>query len=218
MNASDTAAKGRPFDEFEGLVGRRIFLWQKEYLERELNRANAAVEILARLRRGIGRRPEAAPELWPYTLQGIADPATSGDQVTNQELAAFLAFTFYGLHQQSRPIGMHKGGVRLGTALGSLRAKFQSKGSAAPLDARFQALCTATDLDEATIHLRGLISLLRTHSLPMDYGRFAGDLVRLQDPERHDDVCLRWGRDFYYRKSDDTDDETTDNNEQRDQA
>ena len=55
----------------------------------------------------------------------------------------------------------------------------------------------AEQWDELLHHARGLVQLLRVERQGFDYGIFADDLVRIQIPERRDDVRLRWGRAFY---------------------
>ncbi|WP_406281859.1 type I-E CRISPR-associated protein Cse2/CasB [Nocardia sp. NBC_00881] len=47
------------------------------------------------------------------------------------------------------------------------------------------------------VYLRGLISQLRTHSIPLDYGRVARDLRRLDDRGFAPRLLLDWGRDYH---------------------
>ena len=49
-------------------------------------------------------------------------------------------------------------------------------------------------------HLLGLVSLLNSENIGMDYARLAVDLYRLQDKDDAHKVRLIWGQDFY-RKS-----------------
>ena len=46
-------------------------------------------------------------------------------------------------------------------------------------------------------HLRGLIQLLRSKEIPLDYVDLAGDLYEFQMPGGAARVRLRWGQDFY---------------------
>ena len=63
--------------------------------------------------------------------------------------------------------------------------------------ARFTAIGTASTWDETVYHARGIIQQLRAFAVPLDYGRFAGDLYLLRKPSSADRVRLAWGRDFY---------------------
>ena len=68
--------------------------------------------------------------------------------------------------------------------------------------------CAETFL-EVVHHARGLITQLRSHGIPLDYGMFTEDLVYLQT-RGADRVRLRWGRDFYRipKQSEHIDDDT----------
>ena len=47
------------------------------------------------------------------------------------------------------------------------------------------------------IFLCGLIQLLRSEDIPLDYVELAGDLYEFQTPDGAARVRLRWGQDFY---------------------
>lgn len=158
----------------------------------------ASRAALARLRRGLGKPLGAIPELLEYVVVPGDWPAR-GDEPTAKETAIYTALTLYALHQQSQPYPMHIPGRGFGTALGGLR---YAEGQENPgVVRRFQALGTASSLDELVQHARGLITLLRSADLRVkrgfDYGRFAHDLERFQSPAQADSVRLSWGRDFY---------------------
>lgn len=149
---------------------------------------------LAQLRRGLGREPGAVPEILELTVN--PDPAHPGfDEPTRDERAIHVAMTLYGLHQQSQSAGMHVPGVRFGAAVGGLR--FAGGVENPGVARRFQALGTATNLEELVYHARALVTLLRSAGRGFDYGGFAEDVSSFQTPGRADRVRLRWGRDFY---------------------
>jgi CRISPR system Cascade subunit CasB len=83
-----------------------------------------------------------------------------------------------------------------------------------PVRRRFNAVVTATSFDEVTHHLRAIVSLLRSESIPLDYARFADDLLLLQHRARAESVLRRWARDLY-RLDSSTDDNATQNQEDR---
>ena len=114
---------------------------------------------------------------------------------TWEEWAVSGALTLYALHQQGNDQKMHVKGQSLGTAVGSLAGSDEERLKA--VQRRFNAFATAQSMPECLHHLRGLIQLLRSEGIPMDYGELAGDLYTFQVPEGAAKVRLRWGQDFY---------------------
>lgn len=68
-----------------------------------------------------------------------------------------------------------------------------------PVDRRFAAAATATDLTELVLHLRGLVTQLRGIGQPLDYTKLYEDLCRWQDPGRADEVRRWWGMQYFTR-------------------
>ena len=62
---------------------------------------------------------------------------------------------------------------------------------------RFAALGTASTYSESVYHLRSLITMLREHKIPLDYGLLAHDLKGLRSPEKRPDMQAAWGREFF---------------------
>lgn len=92
---------------------------------------------------------------------------------------------------------MHVDGEGFGTAIRRLANPQDAAELAMPVLRRFNALATADNLDEQLHHARGLVQLMRRESIGFDYGTFAEDLARLQDPAHADAVRLRWARQFH---------------------
>ncbi len=65
---------------------------------------------------------------------------------------------------------------------------------------RFNVLATSADIQELAHHLRGMIQLLRSEGIPLDYPELAKDLYLYQNEDYRSQVRLRWGQDFYRRK------------------
>jgi CRISPR system Cascade subunit CasB len=154
----------------------------------------AAVAALARLRRGVGKRPGDVLDILEFTVSADFRPA-AGDEPTAEEWAAHVALTLFAVHQQSRGERMHRRGRGLGTALRSLHPGYQNS-LPDPLSRRFRMLGTAGSFPELTHHLRGAVQLLRAGGQPLDYGVLADQLQTWQvlGPDR---VQLTWGREFY---------------------
>lgn len=145
---------------------------------------------LAALRQGIGRDAGTVPAMWPFYTTLSADGRVSIDL-----RAEHLALTLYGVHQQSMARPMHRTGVGVGKALGALRRS--GKFSPEAVDRRFAAAATATSLTEAAVHLRGLITQLRSIEQPLDYDRLLRDLRDWQHPDRRPTVRRRWGSEYF---------------------
>ena len=102
---------------------------------------------------------------------------------------------------------MHIDGQRLGIAIGSLSDGDEDR--LKPVQRRFNAFATAKGMPECLHHLRGLIQLLRSEGIPLDYVELAGNLYVFQTPDGAARVRLHWGQDFYqtvYRRQERKDD------------
>lgn len=154
-----------------------------------------AVSALARLRRAIGRAPG-----FDYTLETYVQVPEHllgyqpSDDATDAEYAVHDAVSLYALHQQSRRERMHVDGRGLGQALAELVRK---SGGPDGVRRRFAALGTASTYHESIYHLRSLITMLREHQIPLDYGLLADDLQTLRRPTGRPKVQATWGREFF---------------------
>ncbi|GGN93989.1 hypothetical protein GCM10010112_82880 [Actinoplanes lobatus] len=162
-----------------------------------------AISALARLRRVIGHEPG-----FDYTLEdylSVPDELLNTRQIdpaTDQDHAVHDAVSLYALHQQSRRERMHIDGRGLGRAVAEL-----AHASAGPdgIRRRFAALGTASSYHESIHHLRGLITMLRGHQIPLDYGLLADDLHTLRRPGGRQRVQAIWGREFFRSRPQPTD-------------
>ncbi len=145
---------------------------------------------LAALRRGIGREPGGVPAMWPYYTALDAE-----GRLTARLRAEHVALTLFAVHQQSLPTAAHHAGTGLGRAVLALRDS--EKFSPAAVDRRFAAAATATSLDEAAHHLRGLVRQLRQVPHGLDYTQLWADLVAWQYPEKVGRVRRRWGAQYF---------------------
>lgn len=177
-----------------GVLGRQIASRIEEIQPDYRDRKSWALEVLAKLRRGVGKEPGSTPEHWYETLARVRLPLSDDEEVSPQERAAHGAMTLYAVHQQSRSKPMHRRGRGLGSAVRTLCRKAPSDEAVLR---RFHALGTAAEFREVMHHARALISLLRTYEIALDYGRLADQLADLQNPDRRDGVRLAWGREFH---------------------
>ena len=179
-------------EEIRRFVYGRLEHWRKEPNE-HIVRAD-----LAKLRRGVGKRPGELPELWSLLFLEFPEELMSQNgEPTWAEWAVSGALTLYALHQQGSPreVNMHRPGQGLGLAMAQLAGKDEDRLKA--IQRRFNAFATARDMPECMHHLRGLVQLLRSQEIPLDYVKLAEDLYNFQDKDQAANVRLRWGQDFY---------------------
>jgi len=172
-------------------VDHRVRDLQGRYRRNE----SSGVSDLAALRRASTSSPGSDPRVWELTLAGLDVPAGTSDEPTDEERAAHAALTLYAIHQQSQTASMHRAGYGVGRSVRALVLPDRSNEKA--VRRRFEALGTASTFAELMEHARGLVRQLRSADVPLDYGRFADDLVALQDPAVAAGVRLRWGREYH---------------------
>lgn len=195
-DAAVTPAKERSHD-VASFVTAQVSRLQEGYLA---NRP-AQVSQLARLRQAAGRPIGSDLALLAFTTGGFYRPdARLPHKPTEREQAIHAAITLFAVHQQSRRTKpMHQAGVGVGDAARQL-ANHEDGRSKESVRRRFEQLGKAKSWDSVQIYARSLIQQLRAHDIPLDYGRFAADLVALLDPARANAVRVRWGREFYRLK------------------
>ncbi len=180
------------FEQIKEFTGKKIQYFLSQSAESQVRAS------LARLRRGIGHAPGEIPELWGEYLLGMPDDLLGhGNEISRAEWAVYTALTMFALHQQGKSLDseqMHKSGVSIGTAANRL-IKNENE-DRERVGRRFYPFALSADMTELSYHLRGLISLLRSESIPLDYALLAADLYLFQDTERKEQVKLRWGEDF----------------------
>ncbi|MFI7609307.1 type I-E CRISPR-associated protein Cse2/CasB [Micromonospora sp. NPDC049366] len=156
-----------------------------------------AVSALARLRRGIGRTPgfDVTLERYLHVPEPLLGHRPADDaEAADTEHAVHDSVTLYALHQQARRERMHVDGRGLGQALADL---VRRSGGPDGVRRRFAALGTASTYQESIYHLRSLVTMLREHQIPIDYGLLADDLWTLRRPGGPAKVQAIWGREFF---------------------
>lgn len=188
----------KPWDLVGHHVARRVNILQSQALDRNAASRSTALRQLAELRRAKADDP-GDPRVWALTFDALpAELAGHDYEPSSAERAVHAALVLFALHAQSAARPRHVPGRRLGHAIGELAGENRDDG---PTVERFHAFATATTWKQRLHHLRGLVALLRTNGIPLDYGSLAADLYRLQQPGGIDKVRLRWGRDFHFFKT-----------------
>lgn len=149
-------------------------------------------EELAALRRGIGVAPLEAPSMWSYYRTLNAEGT-----ISRRLRAEHLALSLFGTHQQSMTRLMHWEGVHVAEALGVLRNS--GKFSEAAVDRRVNQAVMATSLEAMSVHLRSLVGMLKSLSVPQgfDYSQLVDELTALQDPQKVGKVRRAWGMHYF---------------------
>lgn len=160
---------------------------------------SAAIAGRAQLRSAVAKTPGTDPAIWAFTLEDGPERLL-GDEASYGERAVHVALTLWALHQGSHPTSMHSTGRRSGSIGGAVRRFAMLNGAEHPEEhpiyKRFSAMIAAPTFDALAIHARGIITLLSSSDIPMDYARFAADLFDWQNSELRSRVVRQWGRDF----------------------
>lgn len=186
--------------EIENFVGSKIRMLQAEA---DFGGGKA---MLANLRRGVGHEPGDIPQLLGILLPDMPEEFWSENGIaTKEEWVCYTALTLYALHQQgcdvkSQPMHIDEE-IGLGKALYGLMASYQGDPNAEQrILQKMRTLATSADQRELSYHLRGIVQLLKSKGISLNYKRLAGDLYEMQFPEGKRRVCLRWGQDFYWEQ------------------
>ena len=144
---------------------------------------------LAALRRGLGRPPGAAAEMFRYV-----EPWLPERRSADQEAAYYLIASLFALHPKSVSEG------NLGQHLASIRNKGkddEDKGDEDKDDAlerRFSALLAAHP-DDLPNYLRQAVSMLKSKETPINWDQLLRDVQAWDAPDRR--VQKAWARAFW---------------------
>lgn len=183
-------------DEVRQFVERKIGFLQ-EGKDGGENRA-----ALANLRRGVGRDPGELPQLFGIILMDMPEKFMSEKGVaTKEEWSCYIALTLYALHQQGNEMAnqpMHtEEKINLGAAMWELASSYEDSNAEQRMLQRMRMLSTSADMKELSYHLRGVIQLLKSKGIQVNYGILAADLYELQCLDGKKRVHLRWGQSFF---------------------
>jgi CRISPR system Cascade subunit CasB len=135
---------------------------------------------LAALRRGLGRRPGDAAEMFPYVVPWLPE------QVSRlQEEAYYLIASLYATHAAATERG------NMGDHFAALRASGKSEEA---LERRFTFLLAAHP-DDLSYHLRQAVSLLKSGEVAVNWNQLFIDMQWWTHPDRF--VQRRWARSFW---------------------
>lgn len=174
-----------------------------QFMRRRIQRIHSSKSVLACLRRGVGKEIGTMPNLLGFVLpeQEISNYPRQEGQI---ERALYTALTLYAFHQQGIERCMSDGLTDEDTAVSNRNSfgyaagrLFRASESEAGVQRRFNQVLTANDLTELSVHIRGIISLMKRHNITIDYPQFALDLYHFQQPAWRRKIVLSWGKDYY---------------------
>lgn len=187
--------------EIKNFVSRKIHILQAEA---DFGSGKA---MLANLRRGVGREIGELPQVLGILLQDMPENFWSEDgTATREEWVCYTVLTLYALHQQgydTKKQWMHtEEEVSMGRALYRLKNSYDNDPNAEQrIVQKLRTLASAVDRKELSYHLRGIVQLLKSNGIPMNYKNLAEDLYDMQFSDGKRRVCLKWGQDFYGGKT-----------------
>lgn len=161
--------------------------WDERFI-RDLERlvANEDRATLAALRRGLGREPGEAAEMYPYVVPRLP-PNAHG----REEAAYYVVAALFALHQGSWAIGA---GERRATNLGASFRRLAEERDSASIEGRFVALLNSDERDLGE-HLRQVVALLKVGEVPVDWLRLLRDIQWWGDARRR--VQRAWARGYW---------------------
>lgn len=160
-----------------------------------------AIAGRAQLRSALGKNVGEVPSVWAYTLES-GDEHQIGNEATQGELAVHAALTLWAMHQGSHDTSMHIRSQR-GATIGASARRVAVSGASDnrcpeehPIYRRLCAMISAQTFDALVTHARGLVSVMSSADVQIDYGRLASDFYSWQNPRLRSRVVRQWGRDF----------------------
>jgi len=140
---------------------------------------------LAALRRGLGRTPGEAREMYPYVVRWLPAEASA-----KREAAYFFVASLFAYHPE--PGG--SGNLGLG-----FRRTLEPNGDNTAVERRFTALLTAHP-DDLPFFLRQAIGFLKSKEVPVDWHQLFVDMLAWGHPSGY--VQKQWARAFWGRGPD----------------
>lgn len=156
----------------------------------------------AHLRRGLRERNGVAPEMHQYVLPHLPDDLPPYKEDPYYQVAALFAW-----HQIPWRSGQ-KNGQYSSRNLGASYARLMADTPRASIERRFVALLNAHQ-DDLYVHLRGIVGLLRSNEIPIDWYKLLHDIERWGAESRH--VERSWARAFWSSRSSTTENSSSDN-------
>ena len=127
-----------------------------------------SIAVLARLRRGIGKRPGEIPELWEWMM---TDEQLRFSEPTYEEWASYIALTLYAFHQQGNDIKQHQMNTdKRDFAQAMSLLSGGDKEARNRIQNRMNQIANSDSIEMLAALLRQMVSLLRKEGIGFDFG------------------------------------------------
>lgn len=152
-----------------------------KYLESLAGRQERAA--LAHLRRGLGKPPKTAVEMYPYLGQFLSGEPDASKINHRRENAVFIVAALFAYYPDAKS--------NVGNLGASLR---QMKEDGDSIEKRFVALLNA-EIDELPDYLRQIVGLLKSREIAVNWQTLFEDVQFWSSENRR--VQSRWARSFW---------------------
>jgi CRISPR system Cascade subunit CasB len=167
---------------------------------------------LSHLRSSLGRDLSQTANVWKEVFSEMPTEFLSMNGIaTKEEKAIFSTLQLYAMHQQGKQesvdsmtqaveeeSGVENKWKNLGYSLSYLRTSSDSTA----IDRRFNAMITSTTFEELIVHLRHLVSILKSKTkVKINYAKLAEDLFWFQMGQQ-EKIRLLWGQTYYRKRID----------------
>lgn len=139
---------------------------------------------LAALRRGLGKQPGEAPDMFPYVI-----PALEGVH-PRDEWAYFSVASLFGMY----PAPWKRGTGENGRNFGSSFREVGTTSKSGSIEGRFVAMMNARR-EDLVDHLRSGVALCQSNNVAIDWARLLHDILAWDAPDRR--VQRTWARSFW---------------------
>ncbi|MFB0918618.1 MAG: type I-E CRISPR-associated protein Cse2/CasB [Clostridiaceae bacterium] len=178
--------------------------------------------MLSKLRNSIGHNESQTIEIWKEVFPELPESFLSRDgNLTKEERSILTALQLYAMHQQGKPKSVNlsfkledlKSNEEIKSKddesktksiryfnIGDSLSKLREAGESSSIDSRFNAMITASSINEFTNHLRHLLSIFKSkEESKVNYAKLAEDLMWYQIGKQ-EQVRLLWGQGYYSKK------------------
>lgn len=121
--------------------------------------------------------------------------AGTGDDPSEGESAVHAALCLWGRHQGSN-VECMDGGNALGAAARVLAHRKKTVLADGEMSREMRAVIAADDMQDLEQRMRRLVDQLSAVGIPLDYGRLAGQLYKVQYGFMADGVRMQWAREW----------------------
>jgi CRISPR system Cascade subunit CasB len=169
-----------------------------KYLENLSRRQDRAA--LANLRRGLGKKPGAAMEMYPYLGQFLPEQRSR-----RYDNAVFIVAALFAYYSDA---------LKMSGNLGASMRRLAGESDSKSIEMRFVALLNA-ETDELPNYLRQIIGLLKSKGVAVNWEKLFKDIQYWEADKdinrKYESVQTRWARSFWGN----SDDKTEENNQEK---